>query len=251
MQQRTVEDQLFDPGEAEAMAKEARRHLRAAEEAGARGADATQRREEAAANEVLDKLLQRLRPRLARYAEGPFRNRPNYPDQEILEVAVQEMALGILRRLRDPKQGDIFERKFNYAAKFAILDAIKKVRRENGTDENGLLKDGQKRVDWEGGAESEEGTVRLSLASRTEDLQSPVELAGVIHQVALPQLLEKLPTPLHAQLVSDYLQGLRLKEIAARAGICGKTATRYIKQAFYVIRKLMTEPEGEQRRESP
>jgi DNA-directed RNA polymerase specialized sigma24 family protein len=243
MEKQVLEDKLFQPEEAEALVKAARQHLQTAEGLRQRGRRTESCQEEAAADAILWTLLSRLRPRLVRYAKAGFRNSP---DQGIVDEAIQQMALALIRRLRHPTQGELFERKFNKAVKFPISDAIKKVRRENGMDEDGLPIGGKAPISWEAQfGRAAGGEDSLSPEDRQADPEALADLERLVDGLAREQLLARIPNPLHAQVLSDHLHGRTLKEIAKRAGICEKSATKYIKQSFALMRELLAEPKEE------
>jgi len=249
MQRRVFEDKLFQPGEAETLAKAVRQRLREAETRQSEGAETAAQREERAANEALGNLMRRLRPRLVGYAKGSF---GSCRDQEIVDEAIQQMALELIRRLKDPRQGELFERKFNVAARYAILDAIRKVGRENGRDEKGEPKGGVFPISWERGFSRTGGNDESpSPSSQEEDRKAHAKLDQKVDALALEQLLVQLPNPKHAQVLRDDLRGLSLKETARRAGISERTATRYVEQALAGIRKLMAEPDDHEGEQSP
>jgi len=217
------------------MVIELRQHLRIAARHQEAGAEAEAQQAQATSDRLLVQLLTTLNSRFDSYARKLFQGRP----EEMIEDAIMEMQLALVRDLRDLRPEALhFERRFNQCVQRTILDAIKKVRRENDLDEKGNHKAGDA-----------EPTSLETLHSPPDQPDNATTLPDCISDpraefafdaIECEQLLSHLPTDTHRRIFRDHMNGETREKSAERAGISVRTATNYIKQSRAILRNLLT-----------
>src|SRR5262249_47135890 len=155
--------------------REMRRCLREAEALRAAGDGRGAARLEARARELEDSLLRHLVPRFRRWAGRKLAN------PELGEDAVVGMGLTLCRRLRNTAGSYLYlEQRFNAAIKTLMIDAIRKIRQENGLDRTGQpATEGYRVESLEGSAaEDEEGVSLADRIAEPEALQALEDRLG-------------------------------------------------------------------------
>ena len=210
-------DSTFSHGEAEQMVTQLRAHLRQGDEA--------------AANRLAETILMRLGARFERYAWTSFRDR----SQAVREDAVSEMALQVCRALKnlsDKPGARFWEQRFNAAVQTCLIDAVRKVGREDERDE-----EGRQTLSLDETLNDEEGSA--TLGDLTPDPEATRALENVLGAQLAGQLWSQLPSPRHAAIFQLRLGGDNWDRIAGRVGVSEKTARKYFHESQLRLRKIL------------
>lgn len=222
MAMREVEDKSFGPKEAEGMVSRLREHLREADRLSCAGQASAAAQQESAANALVEGIITKLKRRLERYARSYFAG-----NEDTVEDAIVAMTLEVCRRLKNLTSYGAFEGVFNLCVKHAVIDAVKKVRRENGLDERGQPDtEGYQLVSGET-LFTTDGEVGPSWEEQVPDPVSSEFVARVLGDRMAASLIARLPTPRHRRVFGHRLAGMEWNDIASREGISGKTAKKY------------------------
>lgn len=211
-------DSAFAHGEAENMVIQLRAHLR--------GGDEEQ------ANHLAETILMRLASRFERYAWASFRDR----SPAVREDAIAEMAFQVCRALKnlsDKPGARFWEQRFNAAVQTCLIDAVRKVGREDERDD-----EGRQALSLDETLNDEDGSA--TLADITPDPEATRALENVLGAQLAGQLWSQLPSPRHAVIFQLRLGGDNWDAIAARAGVSEKTARKYFHESQLCLRKLLT-----------
>lgn len=226
-------DETFQTGEAEQQVVSLREYLRAAAVLRQNGDSIAARQQETRANVILEELLTRLAPRFEMYAWKAFSDRP----RAVQEDAVREMIYQVCRSMKnlsDKPGAHYFETYFNAAVKSCLHDAIRKILREEETDD-----EGRRPLSLDAATEESEG--RETFLDHTPDDRATQAMENVIGAAAAAQLMQQLPSSRHALVFQSRLLGNRWDEVATQAGISDKTARKYFHEAELHLRDLLTQ----------
>lgn len=229
MASNSLDDGVFEQGEAEQLAHSVRSHIRSANVLRAAGDAGNADAEEEKAKTICGVILRRLNRRLERYARATSSN------EQIREDVMTQISVELWRRLSHPgKSYDACEYAFNQFFKHAALTAITAVKLENGLGRTSVTT-----VDMdEDHRDASAPLIDLvsdPLLNTLERLLGP-DIAG--------QFFDTAPSELHVKIFGDKISGMTWDEIAARHGICDTTAKTKYDRARAYLKSLV--PSGDQ-----
>ncbi|MDF2439114.1 MAG: hypothetical protein JWN98_98 [Abditibacteriota bacterium] len=210
-------DSAFAHGEAENMVIQLRAHLRDG-------------REEQA-NTLAEAILTRLAARFERYAWASFRER----GPAVREDAISEMIFQVCRALKnlsDKPGARFWEQRFNAAVQTCLIDAVRKVGREDERDD-----EGRQALSLDETLNADDGSA--TLADITPDPEAMRALENVLGAQLANQLWGQLPSPRHAAIFQLRMGGDNWETIAARAGVSEKTARKYFQESQRRLREIL------------
>lgn len=239
-------ESTFAQGEAEELVRELRGHLRMEGELRRRGEAEGSARARMRATSIVGELASRLERRFERYAWAYF---GGYAPQ-LVDEAVSEMFTELCRRLMDTSPAnELMERRFNLVVKDLIVDAVRRVRRQNDLtpDKGEPDRAGYDLVSLEAANE------RAADAARGERLARPLQIADPEAEEGYARIVERmlgriglewlrgLPARQRRVVQDRILDGLEWTEVADRVGVTARTAQTDLRQALDTLRAMYEE----------
>ncbi len=222
-----------EPEDAEGAVIEVRSHLREARRLEARGERREAHRAREEAKNGVAAIAAMLEDRFVRKAWKAFGG----TQRHLIDDAVSQMFLELDADLADlgPDNG-LYERKFNLAVKYLMVNALRCVARTSG------MRPMKKRDPEEDGPADESQEIRGKNGTpRTpeelEDDGALRDLGWFVGEDLKEKLLAKLPSAEHRRVFLLRMAGTKWKDVVQKTGIPDKTVRRYFDRSKEIMRR--------------